>query len=101
MNFTAVHLPCCVCSLHAACLLTNDSDACAGSSGKTTTAWLIRGIFEEWGKLTGMASSIEDALYADKLNKEGDLWAPDEPDPTLDRSAFCSLIFLISSPGAV
>lgn len=61
----------------------------AGSSGKTTTAWLIRGIFEEWGKLTGMASSIEDALYADKLNKEGDLWAPDEPDPTLDRSAPC------------
>ena len=64
--------------------------ACAplqGTSGKTTTAWLIRGIFEEWGKLTGMAGSIENALYADKLDREGNLWAPQEPDPTIDRHA--------------
>jgi UDP-N-acetylmuramoyl-L-alanyl-D-glutamate--2,6-diaminopimelate ligase len=59
----------------------------AGSSGKTTTSWLIRGIFEEWGKLTGMVGSIENALYADKLDTEGNLWVPDEADPTLDRCA--------------
>ena len=59
--------------------------AAPGTSGKTTTAWLIRGIFEEWGKLTGMAGSIENALYADKLDREGNLWAPQEPDPTIDR----------------
>ena len=57
----------------------------AGSIGKTTTSWLIRGIFEEWGKLTGMAGTIENAIYADKLDAEGNLWTPDEPDPTLDR----------------
>ena len=60
----------------------------AGSIGKTTTAWLIRGIFEEWGKLTGMAGTIENAIYADKLDAEGALWTADEPDPTLDRRAF-------------
>ena len=59
----------------------------AGSIGKTTTSWLIRGIFEEWGKLTGMAGTIENAIYADKLDAEGALWTPDEPDPTLDRRA--------------
>lgn len=59
----------------------------SGTSGKTTTAWLIRGIFEEWGKLTGMAGSIENALYADKLDRDGNLWAPQEPDPTIDRRA--------------
>lgn len=74
---------------------------CAGSAGKTTTAWLIRGIFEEWGKLTGMAGTIENAIYADKLDEDGNLWAPDEPDPTLDRcafrllTAFCALGFQI------
>ena len=31
--------------------------------------------------------SIENALYADKLDAEGNLWVPDEADPTLDRSA--------------
>ncbi|CAL8464844.1 g4379 [Coccomyxa elongata] len=62
-----------------------------GSSGKTTTSWLIRGIFEEWGKLTGMMGSIENALYADKLDAEGNLWVPDEADPTLDRD--CSAAF--------
>lgn len=60
----------------------------AGSAGKTTTAWLIRGIFEEWGKLTGMAGTIENAIYADKLDADGNLWTPSEPDPTLDRYAF-------------
>ena len=60
----------------------------AGSAGKTTTAWLIRGIFEEWGKLTGMAGTIENAIYADKLDADGNLWTPDEPDPTLDRWRF-------------
>ena len=66
--------------------------ASSGTSGKTTTAWLIRGIFEEWGKLTGMAGSIENALYADKLDREGNLWAPQEPDPTIDRHARLSVL---------
>lgn len=66
---------------------TTAHDRPAGSSGKTTTSWLIRGIFEEWGKLTGMMGSIENALYADKLDAEGNLWVPDEADPTLDRFA--------------
>ncbi len=47
----------------------------------------MRGIFEEWGRLCGMAGSIENALYADKLDPDGGLWAPEEPDPTLDRSS--------------
>ena len=66
----------------------------AGSVGKTTTSWLIRGIFEEWGKLTGMAGTIENAIYADKLDAEGNLWTPDEPDPTLDRQAFLKAVSL-------
>ena len=34
-----------------------------------------------------MAGTIENAIYADKLDPEGALWTPDEPDPTLDRRA--------------
>ena len=34
-----------------------------------------------------MVGSIENALYADKLDTEGNLWVPDEADPTLDRCA--------------
>ena len=32
-----------------------------------------------------MAGTIENAIYADKLDADGNLWTPDEPDPTLDR----------------
>lgn len=36
-----------------------------------------------------MSGTIENAIYADKLDAEGNLWAPDEQDPTLDR---CTLL---------
>lgn len=57
----------------------------AGTRGKTTTCWLIRGILEAVPQLTGMVGSIEYALAHDKLSEEGDLWVPDEEDPTLKR----------------
>lgn len=57
----------------------------AGTTGKTTTAWLIRGILEAVPCLTGMVGSIEYAIAHDKLTEDGDLWVPDEEDPTLQR----------------
>ena len=30
----------------------------AGSSGKTTTSWLVRGIFEELEQVTGMIGAL-------------------------------------------
>ena len=56
----------------------------AGSRGKTTTAWLLRGIFEEAGLLTGLTGSIEHSISNDRMTEEGDLWTPDEPDPTTE-----------------
>ncbi|KAK9799389.1 hypothetical protein WJX73_010816 [Symbiochloris irregularis] len=62
-----------------------------GTRGKTTTCWLIRGILEAVPQLTGMVGSIEYALAHDKLSEDGDLWVPDEEDPTLKRE--CSTPF--------
>jgi len=42
-----------------------------GTKGKTTTTWLIRGIFEEMLKLTGMIGGIEYALAEDLVNDDG------------------------------
>ena len=61
----------------------------AGTTGKTTTSWLIRGIFEAIPQLTGMIGSIEYAIAHDKLTEDGDLWVPDEDDPTLQRCIPC------------
>lgn len=40
-----------------------------GCAGKTTTAWLIRGILEELGQTVGLMSNIEHAIAEDR-------WAP-------------------------
>jgi len=62
-----------------------------GGPGKTTSAWLTRGILEEAGALVGMFGSIEYALHADRLDASGGLWAADEEDPTEARE--CSSAF--------
>jgi hypothetical protein len=59
--------------------------ALVGSYGKTTTAWLARGLLEEGGQLVGMSGNTEHALGEDRLTREGHLWVPDEEDTTLDR----------------
>lgn len=59
----------------------------AGSKGKTTTSWLVRGIFEEMQLVTGMVGTLEYSLAVDKMNENGDLWKPEEEDITLERSA--------------
>eukprot|EP00208_Stichococcus_sp_RCC1054_P003770 CAMPEP_0206139342 /NCGR_PEP_ID=MMETSP1473-20131121/5544_1 /ASSEMBLY_ACC=CAM_ASM_001109 /TAXON_ID=1461547 /ORGANISM="Stichococcus sp, Strain RCC1054" /LENGTH=890 /DNA_ID=CAMNT_0053533095 /DNA_START=451 /DNA_END=3123 /DNA_ORIENTATION=- len=56
-----------------------------GDTGKTTTTWLIRGIFEELSQLTGMIGSVEYAISTDRLDDDGDLWVPIEEDTTLER----------------
>ena len=61
----------------------------AGSRGKTTTAWFLRGILEEFGLLTGMAGSIEHSISNDRLTEQGALWVPKEDDPTLDMCGPC------------
>ena len=33
----------------------------------------------------GCAGSIEYAISEDRMTEEGELWEPDEEDPTLDR----------------
>ena len=58
-----------------------------GSYGKTTSAWLMRGMFEEAGELTGMLGTIEYAIAEDRLTAEGDIWEPDEDDPSLRRDS--------------
>jgi hypothetical protein len=59
--------------------------AVSGGSGKTTTAWLVRGVLEQAGQLTGLAGSIEHALAEHLLTPDGDLWQPEEPDPAAGR----------------
>ena len=61
----------------------------AGSKGKTTTSWLVRGIFEEMQLVTGMVGSLEYSLAVDKLTQKGDLWQPDQEDITLQRCGHC------------
>jgi hypothetical protein len=56
-----------------------------GSRGKTTVAWLLRSVLEHAGKLTGMICSVEWAIATDRLDLRGELWEPDEEDPTLKR----------------
>jgi hypothetical protein len=60
--------------------------AVAGTSGKTTITWLVRGVLEELGLVTGLVSSIEYALAEDLLTPQGDLYEPDgEEDPSVGR----------------
>ena len=60
-----------------------DAFAVTGTNGKTTTTWLIRGILEEFGQITGMIGTVEYALAEHRLDSSGQLWATDEDDPTL------------------
>lgn len=74
---------------------------CAGSRGKTTTAWFLRGILEEYGLLTGMAGSIEHSIANDRLTEQGELWVPGEEDPSLDMyasSAACQVWLVDTLP---
>lgn len=57
----------------------------AGSKGKTTTSWLVRGIFEEMQLVTGMVGSLEYSIAVDKLTVNGDMWKAEKKDITLDR----------------
>lgn len=68
----------------------------AGSRGKTTTSWLVRGIFEEMQLVTGMIGSLEYSIAVDKMTADGNLWMPDEEDPTLRRCAAIAGRFLWS-----
>lgn len=56
-----------------------------GTSGKTTTSWLVRGLLEQAGQLTGMMGSIEYALAEHLMEPDGTMWVPDEPDPAAGR----------------
>jgi UDP-N-acetylmuramyl tripeptide synthase len=51
-----------------------------GSSGKTVTSWLIRGIFESLGILTGITGSIEYAISDDQIDTNGKFYTPSESD---------------------
>jgi len=62
-----------------------------GTSGKTTTSWLIRGLLEQAGQLTGMLGSIEYALAEHLMSPDGHMWLPSEPDPAAGRE--CSSPF--------
>ena len=77
-----------------------------GTNGKTTTSWLIRSVLEEIGRssdeearlsadvIVGMIGTIEYAVAEDRLDEEGELWLPTEPDPTRQRT--CSAPYHIS-----
>lgn len=58
-----------------------------GTNGKTTTSWLIRSVLEQMALVVGMVGTIEYALAEDRLDEEGSLWIPSEPDPTLNRKS--------------
>lgn len=70
-----------------------DTVGIVGSYGKTTTAWLSRGVFEESDGLIGMVGSIEYAMDLNKLTREGDFWVPEEEDPTEEEKRDCSAPF--------
>ncbi len=61
--------------------------AVTGTNGKTTTTWLVRGILEEAGFITGMIGTVEYGLAEHRLDATGEVWEPPsgaEPDPTLE-----------------
>jgi UDP-N-acetylmuramyl tripeptide synthase len=58
-----------------------------GSHGKSTVAWIVRSILEQANLLTGMASTIEDAIAADRLTMRGEFWEPEMEDVTFDRDS--------------
>ena len=57
----------------------------------------MRGIFEDWALpgsepprvcVVGMAGSLENAVDVLRMDRQGDLWEPEEDDPTLERCAW-------------
>lgn len=67
------------------CSRQSGAHAGAGSSGKTTTSWLIRGMFDELDKSAGLIGTVEYGIDEFLMDEEGDLWKRHEPDPTLRR----------------
>eukprot|EP00882_Tetradesmus_deserticola_P019921 GHRQ01021472.1.p1 GENE.GHRQ01021472.1~~GHRQ01021472.1.p1 ORF type:complete len:366 (+),score=136.00 GHRQ01021472.1:710-1807(+) len=68
--------------------------AVTGTNGKTTASWLIRGVLEQAGELTGMIGSIEHALAEHQLLPDGKLWKPQVDDPAAGRE--CSSPFSLT-----
>ena len=107
--------PCCVPgSVQAFCRYTaharSSASACAGSAGKSTTCWYVRGIFEDWALpgsepprvcVVGMAGSLENAVDVLRMDRQGDLWEPEEDDPTLERCARGSFKGFIGARGVL
>lgn len=58
-----------------------------GSTGKTTTSWLIRGMFDELDKSAGLIGTVEYGIDEFLMTEDGDLWKRDEPDTTLQRES--------------
>jgi hypothetical protein len=65
--------------------------AVTGTNGKTTVSWLVRGVLEQAGELTGMIGSIEHALAEHQLQPDGKLWKSQVDDPAAGRE--CSSPF--------
>lgn len=55
-----------------------------GTNGKTTTSWLVRGVFEQARNKTGMIGTIEYAIAEERLTPQGGIWAPEEEDPSAE-----------------
>lgn len=68
--------------------------AVTGTHGKTTVSWLIRGVLEQAGELTGMIGSIEHALAEHLMTPEGKIWRSTADDPAAGRE--CSSPFSIT-----
>lgn len=49
-----------------------------GCRGTAVVSWLIRGVLEEAGQLTGLMGSIEYAVAEERLDSMGEIWRPDE-----------------------
>jgi hypothetical protein len=56
-----------------------------GSHGKSTVAWIMRSVLEQAGLLTGMVSTIEDSIAAERLTMRGDFWESEKEDLTFNR----------------
>lgn len=56
-----------------------------GSRGKSSVAWLVRGLLEQAGELVGMIGDSEYAISTVRVTREGEIWEPDEEDPNQDR----------------
>ncbi|GMH43410.1 hypothetical protein BSKO_11332 [Bryopsis sp. KO-2023] len=58
-----------------------------GSTGKTTVSWLIRAIFFQHKRSTGIICDTEHAMLNDHLDSDGNIWKTNEPDVAKTREA--------------